>query len=113
MIIIFISILYLATDLSEYFFYIANRIGNDWTKLAAVLDVSIDIKTIQAENKSIFDQAMDFLKKFYNKHRHEASLDQVKKALQKIDRGDIVGDLVSYEAYLKSHNSSVKYQKAI
>ena len=83
-------IIYLATDLYQCFFLIANDISTDWTKLAARLDPRIDINAIIADNAKTFDRAMEFLMKFYNKHKSVASFDQLIWALNDIDRPDIV-----------------------
>ncbi|EDV19843.1 uncharacterized protein TRIADDRAFT_61714 [Trichoplax adhaerens] len=77
-------------DSKYHFFQIANRIGLDWTRLAARLDRSIDVDVIKEQDNRIFDRAMKFLDTWYDRNFPNVNVDQLKAALERIGRNDIV-----------------------
>ncbi|EDV19840.1 uncharacterized protein TRIADDRAFT_61711 [Trichoplax adhaerens] len=76
-------------DPRNCFFEIADRIGIDWTKLAAILGPFIDVDTIKAQESRVFDQVMKFLDIWYNKNCPNVNVDGLKTALRRIGRNDI------------------------
>lgn len=80
---------YLFLDPRTYFYTIANFIGTDWTKLAAKLDLDINVNIIKAENVQIFDQVIEFLKKWFDKNHPRSTATKLKKTLHEIDKSFI------------------------
>ncbi|KAK6492607.1 hypothetical protein HHUSO_G1978 [Huso huso] len=67
---------------------VANMIGKDWTKLLGELGYTKDWRTIQVENKYVYDQALEGLR-MWTQWEEKSSLVLLKQAAKAIDRNDI------------------------
>ncbi|RDD36912.1 hypothetical protein TrispH2_011164 [Trichoplax sp. H2] len=85
----------LSANVKGYFYTVADKIGNDWTRLAGKLNENIDVGVIAEEQSVVFNRAKAVLSKWYNMSGNEATTEALVKVLIAIERKDIVKDFVS------------------
>ncbi|EDV22014.1 uncharacterized protein TRIADDRAFT_59576 [Trichoplax adhaerens] len=80
--------------MKKAYFIVCDKIGLDWTKLAAFLDSDINLDTIIYQHgHSVFNQTKAFLDIWSQKNPTKATISVLESALRTIYRNDIAVEL--------------------
>lgn len=81
---------FIAVDIRSTLTVVAEKIGNDWIKLAAELDSSINTDAIDMLKQTCDEKALAWLLKWHYQYGVKATMDRIVNALGCIDRFDII-----------------------
>ena len=69
---------------------VLKKIGTDWSKLVTFLDPEIDTAVIRDQNRNVYDQGLEALKRWSQKHPADATVVNLERGLKEIYRNDII-----------------------